>query len=138
MYTEQYMKISVLLFTATAMIFLFFFSGCAAKDPSEVDAQKVFGNKWAWHINNGNLEILSFKKVKGHVAEKVGVQFYTIEYVAEIKAVNLKLTDWQRLRLEGSVEKQKDIPDGEILKLWGQVSFAKTKKGWKGEDGEIY
>jgi hypothetical protein len=137
MLSIEYIKNS-LLFSLAAMIFLLFLSGCTAKNPSETDARKVFENSWAWHINNGNMEIMSFTAEKSHVGDKIGIQFYTIDYVAEIKAVNLNLTDWQRLRMEGSVEKQRDIESGEILKIWGQIRFAKTKKGWKGEDGEIY
>lgn len=138
MYIIQYSKHSGILFTAIVLIFFSFLSGCSAKKPSEADAKKVFENKWAWHIKNGKIEIISFKKTNEYTDEKIGIRFYTIEYEAEIRASDLVFGDWQRLRSEGSFEKQKATKNGEILKIWGQAAFAKTRKGWKGEDGETY
>jgi hypothetical protein len=112
--------------------------GCSTKTPSEEDARKVFENKWAWHIKMGKIEIISFKKVKARTEDRVGIKFYTIEYEAQLKASNLNFSDWQRLRLDGIFEKQRDIEGGEILKLWGEISFVKTEDGWKGEDGVLY
>ena len=138
MHVTIYIKTSGTLFTAIALMFILFLFGCSSKNPSEADAKKVFENKWAWHIKNGKIEIISFKKTNEHTDKKIGVRFYTIEYEAEIKASDFDFGDWQRLRSEGPIEKQKESEHEELLKIWGQVTFAQTKKGWKGEDGETY
>jgi hypothetical protein len=138
MQVTQYTKTSDILFTAIVLMFVLFLSGCASKNPSEADAKKVFQNTWAWHIKNGKIEIISFKKTNEHTGTKIGIRFYTIEYEAEIKVSGLDFGDWQRLRSEGPIEKQKESEHGELLKIWGQATFAQTRKGWKGEDGETY
>ncbi len=138
MNTGGYMKILRNIFGTTILILVCLLWGCTIKKPSEQDARKVFENNWSWNIKNGSLEILSFKKVKERTEEKLGVEFYTIEYEAEVKVSNFTENDWQQLRLGGYVEKKKETPEGEIVNVWGEINFAKTIKGWKGEDGEIY
>lgn len=135
---SKYRGTAISFLTTTALILVFLLSGCSTKKPSEQDARKVFENTWAWHIKNGMIEIISFKKASERTEERLGVEFYTIEYEAEIKVSNLTQGDWEQLKLGGHVEKKKETPEGDIVDTWGEVSFVKTIKGWKGEDGEIY
>ena len=120
------------------MALFLLFSGCSVKNPSEAEARKVFENKWAWHIQSGKVQVVDFKKTGEHSDKKVGIEFYTIEYEAVIKAVDFNFGDWQRLKMEGPVEKVNKSDDGELLKIWGQITFAKTGNRWKGEDGVVY
>lgn len=120
------------------LIFIASLSGCTIQKPSEADARKVFENNWAWNLQTGSLEIISFRKVQERTEKKLGIEFYIIEYEAELKVSNFTENDWQQLRFGGYVEKKEETPEGEIVNAWGEIGFAKTMKGWKGEDGEVY
>ncbi|MBI4697870.1 MAG: hypothetical protein HY758_02880 [Nitrospirae bacterium] len=121
------------------ILFAFFhLPGCTPRVPSENDAKKVFENRWSLQISHGMMEIISFRKVKERKDERIGIKFHIIEFEAELKVKDFSPEDWQQLRLEGHFEKEKGPDEGETVRLWSEVSFAGTGKGWKGEDGEVY
>lgn len=117
-------------------LFVFLILYACSNNPSEIDAKRVLENG-----AKGLCKIVSFKKINGQLGEMYGAKVYIIEYEAEIELVK----DTTGISLENihffeeHIERYaKGIDNNNTIKLQGVLTFAKTEKGWKGEDGNIY
>lgn len=109
--------------------------------PSQSDARDVLMSKYQDEIENGLVILESFSKVNSQQGEMFGVKFYVVEYEAQIrwpKGLNTEcLGDNSQFKGWDCWMKEARAP-GKIEKLQGNLTFEKTERGWKGENGEIY
>lgn len=137
--------------------FILLLSGCT-NYPSERDARNAFESHIKRNIsdividkkqiNDGVIEILSFRKVNAQMREESGVKIYVLEYEAEIrypKGINLKYKhcldtstfqgwDCYLMLMNGLKVRDK----GQSEKLKDKIVFEKTEKGWRDKLGNIY
>lgn len=153
----QKMRARIFVSFVSTLWFILSLSGCTSY-PSERDAKKAFETHIKIKINeqvidkkqidDGVIEILSFRKVNAQSREESGVKIYVVEYEAEIKypkGLNLKykhcldtskFQGWECYSLlwRGLMVRDK----GQNEKLRDEIVFEKTEKGWRDKLGNIY
>ncbi len=111
--------------------------------PTQAHAKAAFVNKFQRFINSGEIKIIQFRKTNGQKGKLGGVTLYNIEYEAKVvypKGVNTQCLKQKRKKTffgpcpPGS----KIFAPGEGETLKNSMTFELTKKGGRGDDGQIY
>jgi hypothetical protein len=115
-----------------------FLVGCSTT-PSISDGKKVLENKNKYK-GASLIKVVSFHKTNAQKGEFLGVEVYELEFEAEIEY----LADVKKDPFGGLVPINEFCflctthKKGERQKIVGSLTFEKTEKGWRGEDGKIY
>jgi hypothetical protein len=104
--------------------------GCSSGPVSESSVRTAY-EKSTKAIAEGKAKLVSFRKVNARSAERLGVQFYEVEYEAVLDF----LEDYPQ---PGQIPLGPKGKKGETKQETGKLSFQKTENGWKGPDKNLY
>lgn len=124
--------------------------------PSAGDGEKLLRNK-IQNEGKGNIKLVSFSKTNGQMREVSGTQVYKLEYEGEIEFLadcywgpfefggtwsgNFHAVAGKRDAISAFHPQymgKQEVRKGQKTKVAGSVTFERTEKGWRGEDGKIY
>lgn len=124
--------------------------GCSGP-PSEDVGRQVLSQRIA-RESNGKISLLRFTKTNATGNDN----FYQLEYEAEIEFLETgiwtagknsspafefstgQMAQGSVMAFMGNVTGASNVQQGQHTSVKGTLSFAKTERGWKGEDGNLY
>ncbi|MEK6676267.1 MAG: hypothetical protein AABZ47_11520 [Planctomycetota bacterium] len=127
------------------------FAGCSGQ-PAATAGEKLIRDKIQDQAE-GRIKLVSFRKTNGQTREAFGMQEYVMEWEGEIEFLQdcrwgpfvYGTYTWSgdfhtdistsRIGFGGRLD---DARMGQKVRLTGSLTFRKTEKGWRGEDGRIY
>lgn len=132
----------VLLVIGLVATVVFIRYGKVIGKPSEADCRTVTENR----ISQANLaqmvEIVSFKKSHSYTTDFMGATFYVVSFEIEVRYLN-EVTKQVYLPNISQVASSNSLaipsaPKGSLRRMSSEMTFWKTDKGWRGQDGKFY
>jgi hypothetical protein len=126
---------------ALAVASLAMFSACSPSEPNDAAGLKVLRNIFERAHIPAN--IVSFKKTMGRPATTRGGEVYEYWYESEVlfpDGFDAKCADEKERGVCAllGVASDQSFGKNEVLRSEGSLHFAKTEKGWVGEDQNAY
>lgn len=139
--------------SATAIVAVLLI-GCSGSQPSAGDGKRAVLDR-IQNESEGRIKLVSFKKTNGQLGELMGVQFYSLEYQAEIEFTEDCKWVTKMFGLEKGFRTVKPVAEprgggfswnkfmdetqnpGNLVKqghretLSGKITFEKTEQGWR-------